>query len=95
MKFLCDVHIPFQLVNFLFSGGHDVIHVNNLEKKWLTTDEEICNYADKNNFILITKDSDFRNSFVLKKTPRRLIRITLGNTSNIDLIKIFDKHFKA
>src|SRR5258705_10438407 len=95
MKFLCDVHIPFQLVNFLSAKGHEVIHVNTLEKKWFTTDEEICVYADKNNFILITKDSDFRKSFILKKSPRRLIRITLGNTSNTELIKIFDKHFKT
>lgn len=45
--------------------------------------------ADANNLIVITKDSDFRNSYFIRKTPKKLIKINLGNISNTDLIKIF------
>ncbi|WP_409049702.1 DUF5615 family PIN-like protein [Runella sp. MFBS21] len=32
--------------------------------------------------MVVTKDEDFRNSFFLQHTPRKLIRIILGNISN-------------
>jgi predicted nuclease of predicted toxin-antitoxin system len=92
MNFLCDVHISFSLVRYLTSRNHSVIHVNHLPKKWFTPDNEISDYADSNNYVLITKDSDFRKSFLLKKTPKKMIRVVLGNISNEELIKIFIKH---
>ena len=58
--------------------------------KWSTPDEEIAEYADQNNLILITKDQDFRNTFLLKRTPKKLIKINLGNISNNSLISIFE-----
>ena len=92
MKFLCDVHIPFQLVKYLISKNHLAMHVNQLSNKWFTPDSEIANYADKNDYVLITKDSDFRKSFILNKSPRKLIRFILGNTSNKELIAIFVRY---
>ena len=41
----------------------------------------IANYADQNGLILIAKDADFRDSHYLKKTPKRLVKINLGNIS--------------
>ncbi len=95
MNFLCDVHIPFQLVRYLSDRNHSVIHVNHLPGKWFTPDNEIALYADRNNCVLITKDSDFRKSFILNKTPKKLIRFILGNVSNKELITIFSKHETA
>lgn len=60
--------------------------------KWATPDGDICAFADKNKYVVITKDSDFRKRFILKKSPAKLIRFTLGNTSNKVLISIFEKH---
>ena len=88
MQFLCDVHISYKIVNFLTSLGYETIHVNNLPDKWFTKDKDICKYADSNNLIVITKDSDFRNSYFIHKTPKKLIKINLGNISNADLISI-------
>jgi predicted nuclease of predicted toxin-antitoxin system len=42
MKFLCDVHISYKLVNRLILLGFECIHVNNILNKWNTTDNEIC-----------------------------------------------------
>lgn len=61
--------------------------MNQILDKWLTTDKNICKYADLNGMIVITKDYDFQNSFFLKKTPRKLIKINLGNLSTLELIK--------
>ncbi|MCE7059081.1 DUF5615 family PIN-like protein [Dyadobacter sp. CY343] len=95
MNFICDVHISIKLVKYLVAQGHNAMHVNQLPQKWHTTDQQICSFADSQGLIVITKDEDFRNSFFLKRTPRKLIRITLGNVSNDDLIEIFAKNLST
>jgi predicted nuclease of predicted toxin-antitoxin system len=92
MKFLCDVHIPYRLVNELRERGIEATHVNRLPQQWHTTDNEICRYADTNDYIVVSKDIDFRNSYFLRHSPRKLIRIVLGNISNDELITLFVQH---
>lgn len=89
MKFLCDVHISYKLVNFINSIGFEAIHVNQILDKSRTKDKDICAYADKFNYVVITKDSDFKYSHLLHKTPKKLIKINLGNVSNSKLTTIF------
>ncbi len=92
MRFLCDVHISFKLVSYLRSLEIHATHVNQILDKWHTKDEDICTYADEHDLIVITKDVDFRNSFLIKNTPKKLIRIKLGNISNSILIKVLSDH---
>jgi len=87
MKFLCDVHISYKVVHFLTGLGYETVHVNQILNKWNTRDKDICSYADSNGLIVITKDYDFRDSFFLKNTPEKLIKINLGNISTSELIK--------
>jgi len=87
MRFLCDVHISYKIVKFLSELGYEAIHVNSILDKWYTKDSDICSYADANELIFITKDSDFRDSFFLRKTPKKLIKVSLGNISTNDLIQ--------
>lgn len=89
MKFLCDVHISYKLKDHLIEHGHEAIHVNHILDKWLTKDEDICTYADEFNLIVISKDADFRNSHLVRRTPRKLVKINLGNLSNSKLIEVF------
>lgn len=95
MRFLCDVHIPFKLVNFLGDQGFETKHVNDLPNKWLTTDKEISEYCDKNDLVLITKDKDFKDSYLIKKEPKKLIKIDLGNVSTVLLISLFSENITA
>ena len=88
MKFLCDVHISFKLVRHLRSLGYDVFHVNEILDTWYSSDSMISKFADDNDLIVITKDSDFRNSFYIKNSPKKLIKINLGNISNDLLIQV-------
>ncbi|WP_262709876.1 DUF5615 family PIN-like protein [Dyadobacter psychrotolerans] len=52
----------------------------------------MCQFADEQNLIVITKDEDFRNSFLLSRTPRKLVKIVLGNISNQILIELIEKN---
>lgn len=88
MRFLCDVHISYKIVNFLSSLGFETIHVNDILQKSQTKDSDICKYADLNDFIVITKDTDFRDLYFIKRIPKKLIKINLGNISNQNLIEI-------
>src|SRR5882724_7305549 len=92
MRALCDVHLSYKLVNFLCSRNIETIHVNQLSGKSSTPDTQITEYADKNELVLISKDEDFMNSHFLQGKPARLIRVTLGNIPNQQLIEIFDQN---
>lgn len=89
MVFLCDVHISIKFVKVIESKGYRCIHVNTILDSWFTKDEEISNYVDENEMILISKDINFKNSHFVKKSPKKLIKINLGNISNKELIVIF------
>jgi predicted nuclease of predicted toxin-antitoxin system len=93
MRVLCDVHLPYRLVNQLRERGIDATHVNRILDGSATKDVAIAAFADANGMILITKDSDFRDSHFLSGTPVRLIRVTLGNLSNNALLALFDDHW--
>ncbi|MCF2502892.1 DUF5615 family PIN-like protein [Dyadobacter sp. CY107] len=92
MHFLCDVHISIKVVKYLAIQGHSAIHANHLPSKSFSTDAEICLHADRHEMIVITKDEDFRNSFLLRQTPKKLVRITLGNISNQTLIELLERN---
>ncbi len=94
MKFLCDVHISFKTLLFLKNLYPESEHVNHILNSYLSKDEEIINYADTHGFIIITKDRDFKNSFLVRKKPRKLIRINLGNLSNEHLIGILSENLE-
>lgn len=95
MKFLCDVHISYKLVRQLISLGFESVHVNEILDKSETKDSDLCKYADQNNYVVISKDSDFRDSFFVKQTPKKLIKINLGNISNQELLGIFNDNIGA
>jgi len=95
MKFLCDVHISFRIVRHIEYLGHECIHVNEILDKWNTKDKDICIYADKNDLIVLTKDADFRNSFLIRGTPNKLVKINLGNISTNALIEVISGNIEA
>jgi len=76
MKFLCDVHISFKISKRIERLGFQTEHVNNVLNRWKTKDDDIAKYVDQNDLILITKDQDFRNSFLLQRKPKKLILAT-------------------
>ena len=92
MKFLVDAQRPKSLSYFLNQKGFDSKHTLELPEKNKTKDYQISQIANEEQRIVITKDIDFLESFILKATPQKLIMIKTGNISNKVLIKLFDKN---
>ena len=87
MKFLCDVHIPYKLKNFLSGRGFHAIHVNEILSSAETNDIDICFPADSNDLIIITKDFGFVDFYYVRHSPKKLVKINLGNLSTFGLIQ--------
>ncbi len=56
------MHISYKLSHYLSNKGFHTEHINQILNKWHTADSAIAAYANQNDLILITKDSDFRDS---------------------------------
>ncbi len=95
MRFLYDVHISYKLTKHLIDLGFEAIHVNEILNKSETKDSDLCKFADQNDYIIVSKDSDFKDSYFVKQSPKKLIKINLGNIPNQELIKIFNKNIRA
>jgi predicted nuclease of predicted toxin-antitoxin system len=87
MKFLLDAQLPPSLKKLFTDNGYDCIHTLDLESGNDTTDKIINQISIAGQRILITKDSDFYDSFIIRKEPYKLIFVKLGNTSKKELIQ--------
>ena len=93
MKFLLDAQLPPSLKQLFIDKGYDCIHTLELELGNDTPDKTINNISVTEQRILITKDSDFFDSFIIKNEPYKLILVKLGNTSKKELIQFFQDRF--
>lgn len=93
MKFIVDAQLPEKLKTWLTDKGYDTLHTNDLPKKHLTPDREIIEIAEKENRIVITKDSDFYKFNLIEGKPERILFVTTGNIVNRELIKLFELNF--
>lgn len=89
MKVLVDAQLPKKLVDFLLSEGVDAIHTFELNRRNRTPDDVITNIAEIQNRIVITKDIDFFDSFILTGKPSKLLLVTTGNITNKALLELF------
>jgi predicted nuclease of predicted toxin-antitoxin system len=64
MKFIVDAQLPKSVSDFLCDKGHDCIHTLDLPNKNRTSDKEILAISINEQRIVITKDSDFLESFI-------------------------------
>ena len=92
MKFLVDAQLPVHLARFLQTEGYNAIHTKDLPKQNKTTDTEINAVSVQENRIVITKDSDFFDSFLIRQEPYKLLLVTTGNITNTELGTLFRKH---
>ncbi|RNI28629.1 DUF5615 family PIN-like protein [Rufibacter latericius] len=92
MKFIVDAQLPKTLSDFIKSKGVDSIHTLELPDKNKTQDGYITQLASEQQFIVITKDADFLESYVLRKEPPKLLLIKTGNIRNSELMDLFEKH---
>ena len=89
MNFLVDAQLPRRLAHRLRDAGHDALHTLDLPKGNRTTDTEINEISAREHRVVITKDADFVSSFLLERTPYKLLLISTGNIANADLEALF------
>ena len=85
MKFLVNAQLPRRLIHRLQELGHEAMHTLDLPLGNRTPDETINEVSLRENFIVITKDADFVDSFILHRKPYKLLLISTGNITNADL----------
>lgn len=73
-EYLIDVNLPYR---FSLWNSEDFIHQIDIDDEW--TDEQIWEYAEKNNLTIITKDVDFSNRIIFQEPPPKVIHIRFGN----------------
>ena len=89
MKFIVDAQLPKSLALFLTEKGYDTLHTLDLPLKNATGDSYINQLSIQQNRIVISKDSDFYDSFIAKQEPHKLLYLTVGNMRNSQLFALF------
>ena len=92
MKFIVDAQLPKSLARLLVSLGYDAIHTLDLPLKNATGDSFINEISIQQNRIVISKDSDFYDSFRAKQEPHKLLYLTVGNMRNTQLLALFTQN---
>jgi predicted nuclease of predicted toxin-antitoxin system len=94
MKFLIDAQLPRRLALALQAAGHDALHTLDLPEGNATTDTAINTLSAAQERIVVTKDGDFVNSFLLSGQPYKLLLISTGNIANAPLETLLINHLE-
>lgn len=91
MKLLFDQNLSPKLVTrlaVLYPGSNHVYHA----QKDQVSDEELRDYARREGFVIVTKDSDFSDLCILLGFPPKVIWIRRGNCSTRTIETILRDH---
>ncbi|NEP60234.1 MAG: hypothetical protein F6K31_25070 [Symploca sp. SIO2G7] len=95
MKFLVDAQLPVRLARFIKASEYDTVHTKELPQENATPDTQINEISIQQERIVITKDSDFVDSFMTIHKPYKLLLITTGNIRNTELEEIFSRNIQT
>jgi predicted nuclease of predicted toxin-antitoxin system len=95
MRFLVDAQLPRRIAHRLREAGYDVIHTLDLPRGNRTSDAELLDIAAREQRIVVTKDEDFVNSYVIARQPEKLLLISTGNITNRDLETLLIPHIHS
>ena len=87
-----DAQLPKRFCAWLTEAGHEALHTFELPRGNRTTDTEILNVAEREQRIVVTKDDDFVQSFLIAGRPGRLLLVSTGNIANDRLELIVRGH---
>lgn len=88
LKYLVDVNLP-KFFSFFNDNSFVFVSVIYLQM----TDTEIWNYALKNDFIILTKDTDFYPRFLVSSICPKIVYFQLGNCFLKQLHRYFAIHW--
>ena len=94
MRLLLDQNLSRHLLQLLeaeFPGSH---HVSDLGLD-TATDQTIWDFAAEHGYVIVSKDSDFRQLAFLHGPPPKAIWVRLGNASTRDIFRVLSDHSSA
>ena len=87
-SFLVDVNLPKY---FSFFNDNRFLFVSDINLEM--SDTEIWEYALENELVILTKDTDFYNRFLVSTTAPKIIYFQLGNCSLKQLHQYFNTNW--
>jgi predicted nuclease of predicted toxin-antitoxin system len=93
MKFLVDANLPYNISSALNKKGYDSLHAKELPKGMMTTDLDILQIACDENRIIITRDYDFANFYLINENQFKLFIISGENKKNQALRNLLEINF--
>ena len=94
MKFLVDAQLPRRLAMLLQQMGHDALHTLDLPLANHTPDKAITDLSVKEQRIVVSKDADFVDSFLVHQLPWKLLLVSTGNIHNNELLALFERNLE-
>jgi predicted nuclease of predicted toxin-antitoxin system len=85
VKLLFDQNLSRHLVRQLADEFRDSRHVTQVGLE-AATDNEIWVYAGEHGFVIVSKDSDFRQLAFLNGPPPKAVWLRLGNASTSEIL---------
>jgi len=92
MKLLLDENLSDRIIHKICDLYPNSEHVKTLSLT-NTDDDLIWKYAQANNFIIVSKDSDFHQRSLLYGHPPKLIYLTIGNSPTSRIVQILTNNF--
>jgi predicted nuclease of predicted toxin-antitoxin system len=93
LKFIVDTQLPPLLAKYLHQKGYDAVHTTHFLDGHLLQDEQITIIAIAESRIVVTKDSDFLDHYMLHGVPPNVLLLQFGNVSNKELLTMFEANF--
>ena len=90
MKLLFDANLSPVLARRLQSAYPSSAHVYDIGIT--APDESIFEYATRNDFVIVTKDSDFEPLSNQESGGAKVIIVKLGNCKSVDVLFLFSAH---
>lgn len=91
MRLLFDQNLSRHLVRQLAVDYPDSRHVTEVGLD-TATDVEIWEWAGDHNYLIVSKDSDFRQLAFLHGPPPKAVWLRLGNASTLDICNVLRDH---
>ena len=88
-KFPMDAQLPRRLAHAMREQGWDVVHTLDLPNGNRTSDAEVNLISLEEQRIVVTKDADFVETFLLQGAPYKLLLVSTGNIDNKGLLSLF------
>ena|SRR5688500_27155 len=91
MKLLFDENVSPKLPSLLQNAFPSSQHVRDCGLKG-KTDRELWEFAKKNDFIIVSKDSDFLQRSIVQGSPPKVVWLRIGNCSRSDVLNLIVSH---